>query len=46
MLSWTRAKLEGRMRERLDLQDEELVDKVYRRELDPISAAETLYREV
>jgi LAO/AO transport system kinase len=46
MLSWTRAKLEGRMRERLDLQDEELVGKVYRRELDPISAAETLYREV
>lgn len=46
MLSWTRAKLEGRMRERLDRRDEELVGKVYRRELDPISAAETLYREV
>lgn len=46
MLSWTRAKLEDRMRERLGRQDEELVGKVYRRELDPISAAETLYREV
>lgn len=46
MLSWTRARLEGRMRERLDRQDEELVGKVYRRELDPISAADVLYREV
>lgn len=46
MLSWTRAKLEYRMRERLGRQDEELVEKVYLRELDPISAAETLYREV
>ncbi|WP_047865056.1 methylmalonyl Co-A mutase-associated GTPase MeaB [Rubrobacter aplysinae] len=46
MLSWTRAKLEDRMRQRLDRQDEDLVNKVYRRELDPISAAETLYREV
>lgn len=46
MLSWTRAKLEDRMRQRLGRQDEELVGKVYRRELDPISAAETLYREV
>jgi LAO/AO transport system kinase len=46
MLSWTRAKLENRMRERLGRQDEALVERVYRRELDPISAAETLYREV
>lgn len=46
MLSWTRARLEVRMRERLARTDEELVGKVYRRELDPISAAETLYREV
>lgn len=46
MLSWTRAKLEDRMRDRLDRQDEELLGRVYRRELDPISAAETLYREV
>lgn len=45
MLSWTRAKLEDQIRLRLDRRDEELVGKVYRRELDPISAAEILYRE-
>ena len=45
MLSWTRARLEESLRERLGRSDEELVRKVYRRELDPISAADTLYRE-
>lgn len=46
MLSWTRARLEERARGRLDRGDEDLVERVHRRELDPISAAETLYREV
>lgn len=46
MLSWTRARLEERARGRLDREDADLVDRVHRRELDPISAAETLYREV
>ncbi|MBA2442346.1 MAG: methylmalonyl Co-A mutase-associated GTPase MeaB, partial [Rubrobacter sp.] len=46
MLSWTRARLEDRARGRLDRDDEDLVDRVHRRELDPISAAEALYREV
>lgn len=46
VLAWGREKLQGRMRERLERQDEKLLQKVVRRELDPISAAETLYREV
>lgn len=45
MLSWTRSRLEKSLRERLERSDEALVQKVYRRELDPISAADTLYRE-
>lgn len=45
MLSWTRSRLEESLRERLGRSDEALVQKVYRRELDPISAADILYRE-
>jgi hypothetical protein len=34
------------MHERLNREDTELMEKVYGRELDPISASEKLFREV
>jgi LAO/AO transport system kinase len=46
ILSWATNKMEKEMQERLSREDEELMEKVRRRELDPISAAETLYKEV
>jgi LAO/AO transport system kinase len=46
MLAWGREKLQERMSERLEQEDEALLQRVLRRELDPISAAEILYREV
>ena len=46
MLSWATSKLEAGMRGRLEREDEDLVEEVLRREVDPISAAETLYKEV
>jgi hypothetical protein len=38
--------MEKEMQERLSREDAELMEKVRKRELDPISAAETLYKEV
>jgi LAO/AO transport system kinase len=46
ILSWTTNKLEKQIQERLSREDAELMEKVRKRELDPISAAETLYKEV
>jgi LAO/AO transport system kinase len=46
ILSWATNKMEKEMQERLSREDEELMEKVRKRELDPISAAETLYKEV
>jgi len=46
ILSWATGRLEKEMRERLVRGDAELAKKVYRRELDPISAAEMLHGEV
>jgi LAO/AO transport system kinase len=46
ILSWATNKMEKEMQDRLSTEDAELMEKVRRRELDPISAAETLYREV
>ena len=34
------------MHERLNREDTELVEKVYKRELDPISASEIIFKEV
>jgi LAO/AO transport system kinase len=39
-------RLEREMQERLDREDKALVEKVYRRELDPISASEIIFEEV
>jgi len=46
ILSWATNKIEKEMQDRLSKEDAELMEKVRKRELDPISAAETLYKEV
>ena len=46
ILSWATNKMEKEMQDRLSTEDAELMEKVRKRELDPISAAETLYKEV
>src|SRR5215216_1126753 len=46
VLSWATNKMENALQERLSKEDDELMEKVRKRELDPISAAETLYKEV
>jgi LAO/AO transport system kinase len=46
ILSWATNKMEKQIQDRLSKEDAELMEKVRKRELDPISAAETLYREV
>ncbi len=46
VLSWATSKMEKALQERLKGEDDELMEKVRRREVDPISAAETLYKEV
>jgi LAO/AO transport system kinase len=46
VVSWATNRLEKEMRERLDREDTELVEKVYNRELDPISASEMIFKEV
>ena len=45
VLAWAKNRLEKALQERLSREDAELMEKVRRREMDPISAAETLYRE-
>ncbi|MCA3749478.1 MAG: methylmalonyl Co-A mutase-associated GTPase MeaB [Rubrobacter sp.] len=46
VVSWATARLEREMRERLRYEDEELLEMVYNRKLDPISASERIYRSV
>lgn len=46
VVSWATNRLEKEMHERLSREDTELVEKVYRRELDPISASERIFKEV
>ena len=46
ILSWATNKMEKQIQERLSREDAELIERVRKRELDPISAAETLYKEV
>ena len=46
VISWAKERLEEEMQERLSREDNELMEKVYRRELDPISASEKIFREV
>ena len=46
VISWAKDRLEKEMHERLKGEDTELMERVYERELDPISASEKLFREV
>ena len=46
VISWAKDRLEKEMQQRLNRDDAELMEKVYDRELDPISASEKLFREV
>jgi LAO/AO transport system kinase len=46
VVAWATNRLEKEMHERLDREDTELVEKVYRKELDPISASEIIFKEV
>ncbi|HZB82888.1 MAG TPA: methylmalonyl Co-A mutase-associated GTPase MeaB [Rubrobacteraceae bacterium] len=45
VISWATVRLEREMQERLDREDTELMEKVYNRELDPISASEKIFKE-
>jgi LAO/AO transport system kinase len=46
VISWATNRLEKEMHERLNREDIELVEKVYNRELDPISASERIFEDV
>lgn len=46
VIAWATNRLEREMRERLDREDEGLLEKVYERKVDPISASEGIYDEV
>jgi LAO/AO transport system kinase len=46
VVSWATNRLEKEMHERLNRQDTKLVEKVYNRELDPISASERIFEEI
>jgi LAO/AO transport system kinase len=46
VISWAKERLEREMEERLSREDNELMEKVYERALDPISASEKIFREV
>ena len=46
VISWAKNRLEIEMHERLNREDTELVEKVYNRELDPISASDRIFKEV
>ena len=46
VVSWATNRLENEMHERLNQEDTEIVEKVYNRELDPISASDLIFKEV
>ena len=46
VISWATARLEREMQQRLKQEDTELMERVYRREIDPISASERIFKEV
>ena len=46
VISWAKDRLEREMQQRLSRKDTGLMERVYDRELDPISASEKLFREV
>jgi LAO/AO transport system kinase len=46
VISWAKERLEEEIQKRLSREDNELMEKVYGRELDPISASEKIFRGV
>ncbi len=46
VVSWATNKMEREMQERLKREDTELMERVYNRELDPISASEKIFEEI
>jgi LAO/AO transport system kinase len=46
VVSWATNKMEKEMQERLAKEDTELMERVYNRELDPISASEKIFEEI
>ena len=46
VVSWATNKMEKEMQERLKREDTELMERVYNRELDPISASEKIFEEI
>ena len=46
VVSWATDRLEKEMHERLSRQDKEIMERVYNREIDPISASEIIFKEV
>jgi LAO/AO transport system kinase len=46
VISWAKDRLEKEMQERLSREDTELMEQVYDRKLDPISASERIFKEV
>ena len=46
VVSWATNKMEKEMQERLQKEDAELMERVYNRELDPISASEKIFEEI
>jgi len=46
VVSWATNRLEKEMHERLNREDTKLLEKVYNREIDPISASERIFKEV
>jgi LAO/AO transport system kinase len=46
VVSWARGRLEREMQRRLDHEDSELLNRVYERELDPVTAAEQMLEEI
>ena len=45
-ISWATNKMQNEMQERLEREDMELMERVYNRELDPISASEKIFEEI
>jgi LAO/AO transport system kinase len=46
VISWATAKMEKEMQERLQREDAELMERVYNREIDPITASERIFEEI
>ncbi|CAN5898266.1 methylmalonyl Co-A mutase-associated GTPase MeaB [soil metagenome] len=46
VVSWATGRLEKEMQERLNRENAEIMERVYSRDLDPISASEEIFREV